>query len=386
MISIENFYWCIYENLLRSTGFCSAYYFPFGTRDAVIKETFDNRPHTAHGHVLHFDQEPMYTSDEHHLFQASNFNRIKYPSLLANSEHSRFKTEFCKRHDLLDWYYFFHGFAALDWYRDAAHITTNYPIINKFLCLNHLVRSKRAHRMALLSKLIEHDLIAQGKISFFATHQDCVDEICSEQSHLTQLDKDLVVTHLLKTVLPIYADSRLVQGSWSANFGLNEYVLRQQSFINVVTESVFFDAKLHLTEKIFQPIVTQRPFLLVAAPGNLQYLKSYGFQTFSTWIDESYDEESNHSVRLNMIIKELKKLCDMNIVELNKLLDDMQSVLLYNKRHFFGEFKTRLVNELVDNFDDSIKIWNNGRLRRQWPRLHNLDMVKNRLLNDRSHL
>ena len=76
----------------------------------------------------------------------------------------------------------------------------------------------------------------------------------------------------------------------------------------------------------------------------------------------------------------------MNIVELNKLLDDMQSVLLYNKRHFFGEFKTRLVNELVDNFDDSIKIWNNGRLRRQWPRLHNLDMVKNRLLNDRSHL
>ena len=43
---------------------------------------------------------------------------------------------------------------------------------------------------------------------------------------------------------------------------------------HIVTETIFYDNKLHFTEKVFKPIVARRPFFLVGAPGNLAYLKS----------------------------------------------------------------------------------------------------------------
>jgi hypothetical protein len=44
-----------------------------------------------------------------------------------------------------------------------------------------------------------------------------------------------------------------------------------------------------LTEKALRPIACGQPFILAATPGSLQYLRSYGFKTFSGYIDETYD-------------------------------------------------------------------------------------------------
>jgi hypothetical protein len=150
----------------------------------------------------------------------------------------------------------------------------------------------------------------------------------------------------------------------------------------VVNETVFYQSKLHLTEKIFKPIVAQRPFILVAASGNLAYIRSYGFQTFSSWIDESYDEIPDPDERLDAIANEISRFAAMSISELNNIRRDMQSVLTFNKQHFFGEFRNLIVNELVDNFDQCIRIWNNGRMdSRELPLHPDLDGVKRILLS-----
>ena len=142
-------------------------------------------------------------------------------------------------------------------------------------------------------------------------------------------------------------DTREPNGSMSANIDINQLT---RALWHIVTETVYFLPKLHLTEKIFKPIVAKRPFILVAAPGNLAYLKRYGFKTFDHWIDESYDNEQDHYIRIEKITAEIAKLCALEPIVLKQMHIEMQEILEYNFQHFYGDFKKIIVNELVDNF------------------------------------
>jgi hypothetical protein len=125
----------------------------------------------------------------------------------------------------------------------------------------------------------------------------------------------------------------------------------------------------------------------VAAPGNLAYLKSYGFRTFDRWIDESYDSESDHYVRIEKITFELAKLCAMSPAVLRQMYLEMQQVLEYNFNHFYTTFKDLIVDELVDNFAGVLGQINNGRQPGNHSRYHQrfdlpvgyLEEVKTRL-------
>ena len=151
----------------------------------------------------------------------------------------------------------------------------------------------------------------------------------------------------------------------------------------MVTETNFYDDKLHLTEKIFKPIAIKRPFILVSAPGNLEYLRSYGFKTFDRWIDETYDSEPDPDIRLKLIVNEITKLSKLSSAELNDMYNQMQSILDYNHHHFFNDFKKIIVNELVDNFESCTKIYNLSLSERfRLPvELVNFNLVKSILMN-----
>ena len=160
----------------------------------------------------------------------------------------------------------------------------------------------------------------------------------------------------------IIADTDRPRGSLSADAGPNELKFNQSALWHVVSETVFYYDKLHLTEKIFKPIFSKRPFILVAAPGNLAYLKSYGFRTFDRWIDESYDNEKDHQTRLEKITVEVEKLCNLSPTDLKKMHQEMREILEFNFNHFYGKFKTIIVQELLDNFKGIAGQWNNGRV------------------------
>ena len=126
--------------------------------------------------------------------------------------------------------------------------------------------------------------------------------------------------------------------------------MHKSALWHIVTETVFYDHKLHLTEKIFKPITAKRPFILVGAPGNLAYIKSYGFKTFDQWIDESYDNELDPDKRILLITEQVEKLCSLSASQLDAMYIEMKPILEYNFQHFYGNFKTLIIDELVDNF------------------------------------
>ncbi len=52
--------------------------------------------------------------------------------------------------------------------------------------------------------------------------------------------------------------------------------------------------------------------MLLAAPGNLAYLKSYGFKTFDAVIDESYDLIQDDNERIDSVVAQMKWYCNLS--------------------------------------------------------------------------
>ena len=130
---------------------------------------------------------------------------------------------------------------------------------------------------------------------------------------------------------------------------LDQFEAASNSMVYLVTETVAQGRRLHLTEKIFRPICLSMPFLLVSTQGSLAYLKSYGFQTFGDFWDESYDEESDDLRRIEKIAKVVRALHDLSDHARRSLWQAMQPIVAYNHTHFYrGNFEHLLWNELTD--------------------------------------
>jgi hypothetical protein len=270
--------------------------------------------------------------------------------ILGNSEYSDVKTKLCAEHNFNDWYYFYHGFAALDWYRDYKYFPkSKFKFDKVFMSLNHLMTTDRSYRLTLVANYMQEGLMGKGIVSLPLRDKNRTinEELFSQDSKLSKAAKRLVFEYLSPLTQPFIADTEYPDGYMSA---ATDFDFQRTAFWHVVAETVFYHKKLHLTEKIFKPIIARRPFLLVAAPGNLAYLKSYGFKTFYKWVDESYDNEQDDDKRIAMVVAQLKKLCAMNKDDLYEMQQEMDDILDYNFNHFYGNFKQIIVTEMLDNF------------------------------------
>lgn len=370
MFSIENFYQILRSNLFKPLNINCLYFYPFGSTDSNNLLNAKNHPLDLTKKIrwcntFFYDQEPIFRDIVEKCIE-TGFKKIPGEGIfdakiqiLANSEFSQEKQFVCQTHNFNDWYYFYHGFAALDWYRDYQYFSNSqYDFTKVFISLNRLVTKDRSYRLLVVSEMIKHDLLDKGIVSCHLIDQGWgiwSDELNDENSKLTVTDKEFISEQIGKLSVSIIADVEVPRGSLSADAGFEELNLLQDAFWHIVTETIFYYPKLHLTEKTFKPIVARRPFMLVSAPGNLAYLKSYGFKTFDKWIDESYDNEPDNSLRIAMIIAELRKLCNLSPSDLRAMYEEMIPTLEYNFNHFYNEFKTIIVREMLQNFKEIIE-------------------------------
>ena len=84
-------------------------------------------------------------------------------------------------------------------------------------------------------------------------------------------------------------------------------------------------------KKTIKAILYERPFISYGNPGTLAYLKDHGFKTFDAYWDESYDNEKDDDKKIEMIAQIIKNICKKNIVDINKMHDDMKPILEHNK-------------------------------------------------------
>ena len=65
----------------------------------------------------------------------------------------------------------------------------------------------------------------------------------------------------------------------------------------------------------------------------MEILKRMGFKTFSPWINEEYDLMTD-SDRMSAALKEVEKLCRLDINDLHKWYWEMEDILVHNFNHF----------------------------------------------------
>jgi hypothetical protein len=243
-------------------------------------------------------------------------------------------------------YYWFHGIISRDWYRFAHHdarLTQQVDCKQTFLVYCRAWTGSREYRLKFLDFLIEEKLIKNCRVSVL--HNDAGIPLHEYQSK----NLDLQPVNIKKIAeLP----NNSFDSGVSADYCPNDIV---ETNISVVLETIADSQKIHLTEKTLRPIACGHPFMLVAGPGALEYLKSYGFKTFSPWINEEYDQELNIINRMKLIVKEMTRIKELDLAQKTQFLTELRKIAEYNKQHFFSkEFAQQLQHELTDNLNRAI--------------------------------
>jgi hypothetical protein len=287
----------------------------------------------------------------------TNLNYVYKQGILVTSEYSEDVNNCLSNNNLKSLYYFFHGFAALDWYRGFYALNYNKQVIKEYkydyVSFNRIVTDDRSYRIYFISQLVEQGLLKHGQVSFNVTDalfDEWRDETSNPKTKLSQS----AVSHAeeyLTNITKLVIDQHSMPGSASADIPR----CTNDSFWHIVTETVFYYDKLHLTEKIFKPIVMKQPFMLLAAPGNLAYLKSYGFKTFEGIIDESYDTIVDNDQRIEAVVRQIAWYCALSVEEKQQVIEAIAPIVEYNFHHFYGEFKHIISKELLDNCKNLFK-------------------------------
>jgi len=267
-------------------------------------------------------------------------------SAIVTSEHcSEAVEQVCDIYGWHSFYYFFHGWAALDWYRgyDRTFLIAeprDRTITHSFISANRIIGGRREHRAMLMHYLQQHE-IRNALISFPAI---CPVENIAAVDIAAKLGPEVEASIAgcdLPWNFPGETDHPM-HSCWLSLFQENA-----ESLAHVVTETVYHGRRHHLTEKIFKPICLRMPFVLVSTAGSLEYLKTYGFKTFDTVWDETYDQETDDDLRLRKIAALLKYLDDMSPHELQKIYRASLPIVEHNYRHFYnGAFEQVLWQEL----------------------------------------
>ena len=335
---------------------------PFGRSDPDSVINYGRDDIQEYNYIFFFDQEPIHLDihletfikvNSYNLDIILNFGsteRMRLAGYLLTSEYNSENVEkVCAEFKWKSAYYFFHGWAALDWYRGYNKTFLITPvkrriITNTFIAPNRIVAGERRHRLEMLYHIFKNNMTHN--------HISCPDTCPAENISIHDAIKPLTTKYpdiesvFLAQPLPINfageADHPM-HSCWLSLFDESA-----ESLLYLVTETVATGRRWHLTEKTFKPIALGMPFVIVGTKGSLEYLRSYGFRTFGDIWDESYDD-ADDDVRIEKIAKLLKDLDDLSAEQKQKVFESAYDVIDHNWNHFYnGGFEAVLWTELQE--------------------------------------
>lgn len=327
---------------------------PFGRSDPDSVITYGQDDVHEYNYIFFFDQEPIHLDIHLETFaRVRNYNldithdmtvpfsieqgRIQEAGYLITSEKDSENVEaVCERFGWKPLYYFFHGWAALDWYRgyDKTFLITPWQqrkITHTFLAPNRIVAGERRHRLEILYHIFKYNL-TNNHISCPAV---CPAENISIEAAATPLlakYPDIQKVFAAQTLPINFRDEtdHPMHSCWLSLFDQSA-----ESMLYLITETVATGRRHHITEKTFKPIAMGMPFVIVGTRGSLEYLRSYGFRTFDGIWDESYDQEDDN-VRTQRVATLLRELDALTTEAKQVLFEQCYEIIEHNWNHFYG--------------------------------------------------
>ena len=207
-----------------------------------------------------------------------------------------------------------------------------------------LLGLKKDHRQFVLDRIIQSQIENQCWINM--TTNKYVNEHVStiyRTPEIDNLEHAEVLQHLdhfgaIDSYQSIFnAHDRLSALSFSI-----PWMIYNHSHWSIITESS--DHIVYFTEKTGKAFFAQRPFVFFGAQHSLKRLRDWGFKTFDSVIDESYDNVSDPVQRWQQAFDQVTYLNQQN---LKQVVDSLQSVLAHNAQHFVNH----------KHFNSSLRTW-----------------------------
>ena len=341
---------------------------PFGRSDpdSVIGHALEHERLDTN-YVFFFDQEPL-----HEDLHRATFDQVRYynnadihhetwhrwqrntqrPQQIGHLVTSEYDSEavkrICKHYGWQHYYYWFHGWAALDWYRgyNRSYLMTAPEarrITKTFVAPNRIAGGRRAHRLEMLYWIFRYDLVN----NYISCPAVCPAENQAVQELIKPLRSRLpdIESVFDQVKLPLNMPGET--GHPMTSCWLDLWQPCSESLLYLVTETVATGRRQHLTEKIFKPIAQAMPFVVVGTAGALAYLRSYGFRTFDTVWDESYDDIMDDPARIACIGRLLRDLDGLTVNQKQELFEQCRPIIEHNYNHFYsGAFEAVLWSEM----------------------------------------
>lgn len=187
-------------------------------------------------------------------------------------------------------------------------------------------RKPRQHRVDLVTKLLDNDLVKYG---------------------ITTLGKNDPSYSKKTSIISLLPDENdySIEGNWGIDnsFGITHDIHTlgnitnwQQHFLNIISETEFLPWNhMFITEKTWKPILGLRPFVLNGQTKIYQYLRNQGFRTFNHYWDHIELEQANEFEVHDSIVAVVRYLSTLNNTEILSMYRDMLPDLRHNRLRFF---------------------------------------------------
>lgn len=201
-----------------------------------------------------------------------------------------------------------------------------------FLCFN---RISRVHRVLLFGEiqtnnnLKDKTIITLGKDKNFGTNDGYfkVVQYYLEDNYKFSKEKLLNFYKEYDATQEYTYDVTDLEKNQAENLNITAH---NNTFLNLVTETLTDPHTIFFSEKIFKPIFCAQPFVLFGNPFSLRKLKEYGFLTFDKWWDESYDDEIDLTRRLEKIVETLEYISKWDLDKCFQVTQEMESIFINN--------------------------------------------------------
>ena len=225
-----------------------------------------------------------------------------------------------------------------------------------------LSRNYRAWRLHVYAKLAEKNLLKDFRYSFYNIFPYGEIRYYDQETMLKDLtdtnfgEVDSTVTEWITKVPYTLDASDNVLNKWGdvtydAILAADIHLLIETHydlFYYVPTQDRVYKRSLapsSITEKTNKPIACCKPFIAFSTPYFLEDVHQLGFETFSPYINESYDLETDNQKRLNMIVDEIERITNLPSNEYHTLVENCHSIAVRNQQKLLSKKDNLQYNE-----------------------------------------
>lgn len=285
----------------------AGFHVPFDSRDTAWLDTIDQ----IYGQV---NKIFVFCSElhAHTVQQLIDLDRPKFVFFVCGKINFQFK--FAKVYRWLDWFVTsVHFYKVIQPNLLADKLIHNQP---KRFFFDILLGCQRTHRDFVYNFILHNDLTHKVVITYFRFWN--VD--LRETEHIFETEgleflEESSYTHSVHQVK-----------YYGYKMNLSQIVpiqIYNDCYFTIITETNAVNEFNFFTEKTVKPLLAKRLFVVIAGQGFLQTLRSYGFRTFDTVIDESYDLEPDSNKRWTMALEQVKYLTTIDSQVVNEKIQDI---------------------------------------------------------------